>query len=216
LLHPPVYKPRRLEKTPLYQIIQTHLETFRSELESIAHSLPHFVWQEFASFLGIGTLAHGFTHVVCFFCRHQCLVVFSCKGWGLCQSCCGRRMADLAAHSKGNVLPWGPMGQWVLYFSVALRYRLAYDCGFASLLLKRFTGEVFGWRRRRAKKKLGLSSVREAQSGEVTSILRFGSAANLDLHKRTLMPDGVFVEANDALEFHRLVRPSAEDLEAIA
>ena len=54
------------------------------------------------------------------------------------------------------------------------------------------------------KKKLGLNSVREGHNGGVTAIRRFGSAANLNLHFHTLIPDGVFVERNDALEFHRL------------
>jgi len=216
LLHPQAYKPRRLEKTPLYQILQTHLETFRSELESTGQSLPHFVWQEFASFLVCGILGHGFARVVCFGCRHEYLVGFSCKARGLCLSFGGRRMADLAAHLTDNVLPRVPMRQWVLSFPLALRYRLAYDRDFASLLLKRFTQEVFGWQRRQAKKKLGLNSVRDAQSGGVTSIQRFGSAANLNLHFHILIPDGVFVERNDALEFHRLAGPSAQDLETIA
>jgi len=153
---------------------------------------------------------------VCFGCRHEYLVGFSCKGRGLCLSFGGRRMADLAAHLTDNVLPRVPMRQWVLSFPLALRYRLAYDRDFASLLLKRFTQEVFGWQRRQAKKKLGLNSVRDAQSGGVTSIQRFGSAANLNLHFHILIPDGVFVERNDALEFHRLAGPSAQDLETIA
>ena len=58
--------------------------------------------------------------------------------------------------------------------------------------------------------------MREGQRGGVTSIQRFGSVANLNLHKRTLIPEGVFVERNDALEFHRLAGPRAEDLETIA
>jgi len=28
-------------------------------------------------------------------------------------------MVDLAAHQRGNVLVWGPMGQWVLSFHAA-------------------------------------------------------------------------------------------------
>ena len=74
------------------------------------------MWQDFASFLGIGILAHGFARVVCFGCRHKYLVGFYSKGRGLCLSFGGRRMADLAAHLKGNVLPRVPMGQWVLSF----------------------------------------------------------------------------------------------------
>ena len=95
-----------------------------------------------------GILAHGFARVVCFGCRHEYLVGFSSKGRGLCLGFGGRRMADLAAHLKDNVLPRVPMRQWVLSFPVALRYRLACDSDFASLLLKRFTQEVFGWQRR--------------------------------------------------------------------
>jgi len=35
----------------------------------------------------------------------------------------------------------------------------------------------------------------------------FGSAANLNLHKRTLSLDGVFLETNDAFQFRRLAGP---------
>ena len=56
----------------------------------------------------------------------------------------------------------------------------------------------------------------EAQNSDITSIQRFGSAANLNLHKRTLIQDGVFVETTEGLQFHRLAGSTAKDLETIA
>ena len=51
----------------------------------------------------------------CDICGHDRVVAFSCKGRSVCSSCCGRRMADTAAHLVDRVLPDVPIRQWELY-----------------------------------------------------------------------------------------------------
>jgi hypothetical protein len=90
--------------------------------------MPPFVVAELRKFLRCGVLAHGFARVRCGACAFERLVPFSCKGRGFCPSCCGRRMAERAAHLVDHVLPPDvPVRQWVLSVPHRLRYRLAYD-----------------------------------------------------------------------------------------
>jgi len=77
--------------------------------------------------LDCGILAHGFLRVHCDACGRDRMVAYSRKDRGVCSSCCGRRMADTAAHLVDRVLPGVPVRQWVLSFPMPLRYRLAYD-----------------------------------------------------------------------------------------
>jgi hypothetical protein len=44
-----------------------------------------------------------------------------------CSSCCGRRMAALAAHLIDDVLGGPPVRQWVLTLPHRLRYAMAFD-----------------------------------------------------------------------------------------
>ena len=82
--------------------------------EDAGPGLPRFVRRELHRYLDCGILAHGFARVFCSNCGRDELVAFSCKGRGFCPSCCGRRMADTAAHLVDDVLPRVPVRQWVL------------------------------------------------------------------------------------------------------
>jgi len=48
--------------------------------------------------------SQGFSRAHCDTCGHDLLVAFSCHGRSICPSCCGRRMANVAAHLVENVL----------------------------------------------------------------------------------------------------------------
>jgi len=58
---------------------------------------PVFVVRDFRAFLDCGVPAHGFLRVPFEACGRDRIVPFSCKGRGFCPSCCGRRMAEIAA-----------------------------------------------------------------------------------------------------------------------
>ena len=100
------YVRRRPEDTVLHRVVREHLETFLAEarLRGGGEGLPAFVEREFREFLSCGVLARGFARFRCTDCQREILVAFSCKGRGFCPSCCGRRMAELAAHLVDGVL----------------------------------------------------------------------------------------------------------------
>jgi hypothetical protein len=136
----------------------------------------------------------------------------SCKGRGICPSCGGKRMTDIAAHLTERVVPFVPVRQFVLSFPYWLRYHLAYDHARCTAVLKIFVRAVLGFYRRRARER----GVLAGRSGSVTFVQRFGSAANLNLHAHAIVLDGVFTEAlNGELLFHRADPPSDADIAAL-
>ncbi len=57
------YRPRRPTQTPLYQVVQHHLETFlarSSESDPTGYGFPEWVERDFRGYLECGILAHGF------------------------------------------------------------------------------------------------------------------------------------------------------------
>jgi hypothetical protein len=213
-----IYRRRTPERTALYRCVQQHLDTFLSRLALAEESLPDFVVGELEGFLECGILAYGFARAHCAACGYDRLVAFSCKGRGFCPSCSGRRMSDTAAYLVDAVLPEAPVRQWVLSLPKPLRALCAYDARLCALVLRRFLDAVFTHLRQRAKAELGVSSG-SCLTGAVTAVQRFGSAADLNLHFHTLVPDGVFVPgaAVDAAPvFHALPSPSRAEISAVS
>src|SRR5258705_7107675 len=185
------YERRRPEETTLYQIVQEQLETFLAQAEAkTGAGLPEFVKDEFEAFLECGILAHGFLRVRCAGCAHEKLVAFSCKRRVFCPSCGARRMAESAAHLVDQVIPRVPVRQWVLSFPIPLRILFA---AYPELLapVLRIVHRVIT---RFLLKQAGLKRC-AADTGAVTLIQRFGSAANLNIHLHCLVLDGVYRRA---------------------
>ena len=208
------YRPRRPEESVLYGAVAGHLETFLARQRERGRLVPRFVERELRSFLDCGILARGFLRVHCDVCRLDRVVPYSCKCRGFCPSCCGRRMADTAAHLVDRVLPEVPVRQWVLSVPFALRYRLAYDSSLVRDVLQIFVRAVFGSIRRRA----GIpASNRRARCGAVTFIQRFSDALNLDPHFHTLALDGIYVEGGRGeLVFRHVPPPSDAEVARVA
>ena len=85
-----VYRRRRPERTPLYQSVQGHLETYLAlarEGHTDEDGVPQYVEREFRRYLECGILAHGFARARCGACGHDFLIAFSCKGRAVCPSC---------------------------------------------------------------------------------------------------------------------------------
>jgi hypothetical protein len=125
------HRDHRSPGTPLYSVVQHHLETFlarAAEADTPAEgvppwALPHAthalrggpgIERDFRGYLECGILAHGFARARCEECGHERLIPFSCKGRGVCPSCNARRMCEVAAHLTDHVLPRLPARQWVL------------------------------------------------------------------------------------------------------
>jgi ribosomal protein S27E len=126
--------------------------------------------------LECGILAHGFLRLRCADCGHDKLVAFSCMRRGFCPSCGARRMSQTAAHLLGHVIPHVPVRQWVLSLPIPLRLLPAAQ----PLLVTPVLQVVHRAITRLLLDQAGLEAG-QADSGAVTLIQRFGSAANLNI-----------------------------------
>lgn len=209
------YEQRRPTETVLYGSVADHLETFLAEArEQHERGLPHYVEQEFRTYLKCGIHAHGFLRARCSACGRDLLVAFSCKRRGVCPSCNARRMCDSAALITDRVLPQVPVRQWVLSVPFEPRLLLARNPRALSAVGRLFVREISHWQREQA----GLSGIRDARTGAICFPQRFGGSLNLNVHYHVAVPDGVFTcrSGDDRTTFHLLPRPTHDDLDALA
>jgi hypothetical protein len=197
------YQPRNPEHLLLYRTIAGHLETFLARQRQRGRDVPQFIERELREYLSCGILACGFLRLKCESCGKDRLLPLSCKGRAVCPSCCGRRMAETAAHMVDHVFPHAPARQWVLSLPFALRYRLAYDSEMVTAVLQVFIRSLFGFYRRRAQN----YGIDQTQSGAVTFIQRFGSAANLNVHFHVICIDGIYAPGRDGKPEFFALRP---------
>ncbi len=204
----PRYERHRPEQTLLYQIVDKHYPEFLVQLTAEGKSLPDHVQQEFTGYLKCGLLEHRFLRVRCEGSHHERLVAFSCKRRGFCPSCGARRMVDSAALLVDEVLPKKPIRQWVLTVPFPLRFLFA---AYPELMSK-----VLGIVNRALSTHLihqARFRKKNAYTGAVTLIQRFGSALNLNIHFHMLFLDGVYVSDDlGDFAFHYNKAPSVEQL----
>jgi hypothetical protein len=203
------YRRRCPADTPLYRVVQNHLETFlsRGRDEWWEARVPPHAERELRRFLECGILAHGFARARCDACGHDFLIAFSCKGRAVCPSCNTRRMAETAAHLADHVLPRVPVRQWVLSVPKRLRYHLQHDREALNSALRIFLDAIAQHLRGR----LGAST--QARTGAVAFIHRFGSALNEHTHFHVVVIDGVFEP--DPEQGVRFIAAEAIDADAV-
>jgi hypothetical protein len=206
--HTVQYERRRPEQTLLHRLVREHLETFLAQVQArTGTGLPELVRDEFEAFLECGILAHGFLRVRCADCAHERLVAFSCKRRGFCPSCGARRMAESAAVLVDEVIPRVPVRQWVLSFPIRLRILFAARPELLTPVLRLIHRVIAGFLLKQA----GLKRA-TADTGAVTLIQRFGSAANLNIHLHCLVLDGVFRRTEGEPEFQKARPPGRDEL----
>ena len=74
-----VYRPRRPEKTVLFQVIKKYYKTWAKKSENCDKKIPFYVHKEFKSYLKCGILAHGFAYAHCKGCNHEFVSDFLAK-----------------------------------------------------------------------------------------------------------------------------------------
>jgi hypothetical protein len=192
--------------------VRANLESFLAYARAnYDGGLPRYVEQEFRAYIRCGDFSEGFSRAHCDACGHDLLVAFSCHGRSICPSCCGRRMANVAAHLVDRVLPDVPVRQYVLTLPYELRRLAAFKADVLTALARIFVEAVFARYRSRA----GSDGIESPQCGSVNFVQRFGSL-NLHVHFHLLALDGVFArDARGGLVFHPAEAPTAADLEAI-
>ena len=119
-------------------------------------------------------------------------------------------MAQTAAHLVDHIIPRMPVRQWVLSLPIPLRYLLAAHPRLITPVLQVIHRAIST----SLIKQAGLKRS-EAQTGAITLIQRFGSAANLNIHLHCLVLDGVYRIQNGVAEFHSARSPTAEQLQSL-
>ena len=212
-----VYRSRRPTETPLYPVVQHHLETFLAhaqDTDPLGWGVPSWVERDFRSYLRCGILAHGFARVRCTDCGHERLLAFSCKGRRVCPSCNARRMAEVAAHLTGTVIPHLPVRQWVLSVPKRLRPFLHQTPEVASAVLAIFLRALRAALREASPG--APAAVRDAQLGAISFPQRFGSSLNPHYHYHVLALDGVISgDIERGVRFHEATGLGARDAEAL-
>ena len=103
-----------------------------------------------------------------------------------------------AAHLVENVIPLVPIRQWVISFPLRIRhYLLEHDT--LQAVLEIVVEEV------RKKVIACAPEIPNAQIGAVSFIQNFGSTLNVHPHFHLIVPDGVFCEEGEELEFHESI-----------
>jgi hypothetical protein len=213
-----IYRPRRPTETPLYPVVQHHLETFLAEAQetdSTGWGVPSWVERDFRGYLRCGILAHGFARLRCTDCGHDRLLAFSCKARGVCPSCNARRMAEVAAHLTDEVIPHLPVRQWVLSVPKRLRPFLYQTPEVASAVLAIFLRALRSALRDASPG--APAALRDVQFGAISFPQRFGSSLNAHYHYHVLVLDGVISGDDErGVRFHEATRLEARDAEALA
>ena len=124
--------------------------------------------------------------------------------------CGARRMAESAAHLVDQVVPRVPVRQWVLSFPIPLRILFAAHPELLAPVL-RIIHRVIA---RFLLKQAGLKRC-AADTGAVTLIQRFGSAANLNIHLHCLVLDGVFRRSEGEPDFQEARAPIRAEIEGL-
>ncbi len=209
---PAGYRPRDASRSVLHRVVREHLSTFLARAGAEG-GLPKHLVATFHDFLRCGDPSCGFARLKCEACGHELFVPFSCKRRGLCPSCGGRWMADVAAHLVDSVIPRVPTRQWVLSVPFRYRCRLARDPRRMRQVQALLLRAVFAFYRRRARA-LGID---RPQFGAVVFPQRFGSSINVQVHWHCLFADGVFIsEPEGAPSFRFVGEPSDADVEQVA
>jgi Putative transposase/Transposase zinc-binding domain len=194
---PSIYRPRRPEKTVFYQVTKKYYKTWVKKSEKDDKKIPFYIHREFQGFIKCGILAHGFACAHCEACNHEFLVGFSCK-LRLCPSCCGRGMAETAAHIQENVIGQLPVRQWVVSFPKRIRYYLQTDA-ILQKVLRIVAVEIRNKVIERSPK------VTNPEFGAVSFIQRFGNTLNFHPHFHFIVADGVFEKDGENLAFHEAI-----------
>ena len=198
---PALYRPRRPQKSPLYQLVADHFDTLvqvHDEKYQRSHGrLRPACRRAVDKFLACGILDHGFARVRCGRCRAEFLLAFSCKTRLLCPSCHAKRLEIWSDWLEHELLYAVPHRQYVFTVPKRLRPFFLYDrtllgvlCRVAYRTLRDFLRATF--------------REPDVVPGVVASIQTFGTLVNWHPHLHlvvtdgALRPDGTFLH----LGFH--------------
>jgi hypothetical protein len=182
--------------------------------------LASFIIREFVAFVHCGDVTHAWAELGCTrsSCSYKRTIPLCCKRRGWCTYCGERRLWDRSAFLEHHVLGDTPVRHWVDTLPPPLRFNLAVDPSLVTTALKCHTEAIFRHLRWKAKRVLKLESTKHAHPGAVTTIQRFSSNLDLNVHFHSLVTDGVFVQTtpDGPVTFHQLAPPTSAEIAAVA
>jgi hypothetical protein len=192
-----VYKPRRARESPLFRMVEQHLEellrVWPTRFARQHGPLRPVVERVLRGFLTCGVVSHGFARLWCPACRTSVLCPFSCRGRSFCPSCEKKRQLLWAEWLQEKVLAPVPHRHIVLTMPRLLRGVFRKRRELLLDLSQCAVEAVATYVRRR------LSP--DCRAGIVVSIATAGDLVQWHPHGHLLTTDGGFCEDG---AFHRL------------
>jgi hypothetical protein len=120
-----VYRPRRARESPLFRLVEQHLEEFLrvypERFAKVHGPLRPVVERVLRGFMRCGLVEHGFARLWCGTCRTSVLCPFSCRGRNFCPSCEKKKQLLWAEWLQNEVLAPVPHRHVVLTMPRLLR-----------------------------------------------------------------------------------------------
>jgi len=192
-----VYRPRRARESPLFRLVETHLEellrVWPERFQKLHGALRPVVERVLRGFLKCGIVSHGFARLWCSTCRTSVLCPFSCRGRNFCPSCEKKKQLLWAEWVQKDVLATVPHRHVVLTMPRLLRgiFRRRREL---LLDLSQCSAEALSEYLRR---EVGV----DTRPGIVVSVASAGDLLQWHPHGHILVTDGAF---SDDGAFHPL------------
>lgn len=210
------YRPRNAAASPLYRIMQDHLETFLvQDRKSPGVRAVPAVEDSMRAFLECGIHRFGVVRFRCGRCAESVFVPWSCKRRMSCPTCDSKRAAAESSAAMDGLLPRVPYRQCVLVLPKRLRYFVHRNPALAGEISRILASAINRFYAERSGRGGDPSS--SCAPAQVLVVQRFGGKANLHVHLHAVVSDGVFalpegLGATGKLQFIPAPEPSPVEI----
>jgi len=193
----PQYRPRHPERSALYQLFETHFDSYVRAYEECfeprSGPLRPVVVRSVEEFLSCGRLEGGFARIRCTICRKEHLLAFSCRTRNFCSSCQAKRSVLFAEKLAGEILAPVAHRHWTFSIPRVLRGLFERERSLLGLLSQTAYASIL-------KTFQALLARKDVRPGCVLSLQTYGAyGANFNPHCHALATDGAFSPGGEFL-----------------
>jgi hypothetical protein len=194
---PPQYRPRHPERSALYQLFETHFDSYvrayEERFEPRSGPLRPVVVRSVEEFLSCGRLEGGFARIRCTKCRKEHLLAFSCRTRNFCSSCQAKRSVLFAEKPAGEILAPVPHRHRTFSIPRVLRGLVERERSLLGLLSQTAYASIL-------KTFQALLGRKDVRPGCVLSLQTYGAyGANFNPHCHGLVTEGAFSPGGEFL-----------------